>query len=191
MIVAYHAGAAETAQTYNRGFFIAPNDHSGRLTLRKSPLVVAVILLASVTVAAFLLPPKLNANKMQTQVKTAGETASTITLVAIIDCHASHNVRMNVKPEEKGYIKRFLKAHGYQVVERKPKPQEPTCDNCGNMAVRHTGSGNHRHCDLMNLYIPDNEMFPRCDYHTAVMKFQNRFSGKGRYENTMRKGGRQ
>lgn len=91
---------------------------------------------------------------MQHTQKTAGQTASTITLVAIIDCHASHNVRMNVKPEEKGYIKRFLKAHGYQVVERKPKPQEPTRD-----------------------------------YHTAVHKFLDRFSGKGRYENTFRKGG--
>ena len=80
-----------------------------------------------------------------------------VTLVAIIDCHASHNVRLeNVKPEEKGYIKRFLKAHGYQVVERKPKPQEPACD-----------------------------------YHTAVHKFLDRFSGKSRYQNTMKKGGLQ
>ena len=129
---------------------------------------------------------------MTTQVKTAGETASTITLVAIIDCHASHNVRMNVKPEEKGYIKRFLKAHGYQVVERKPKPQEPTCDNCGNMAIRQNRDGeNYRRCLLWGQAIPDNEQSPTCDYHTAVHKFLDRFSGgKSRYQNTIRKGGR-
>ena len=128
---------------------------------------------------------------MQETKKTAGETASTITLVAIIDCHASHNVRMNVKPEEKGYIKRFLKAHGYQVVERKPKPQEPTCDNCGNMAIRQTRDGeNYRRCLLWGQAIPDNEQSPTCDYHTAVHKFLDRFSGKSRYENTMKKGGR-
>ena len=102
-----------------------------------------------------------------------------VTLVAIIDCHASHNVRLeNVNPEEKGYIKRFLKAHGYQVVERKAKPQEPTCDNCGHMTVRQTGSGNHRHCDL----------------HTALQRFNDIVTGrrKGqRKENTLRKGGAQ
>ena len=129
---------------------------------------------------------------MQETKKTAGETASTITLVAIIDCHASHNVRMNVKPEEKGYIKRFLKAHGYQVVERKPKPQEPTCDNCGNMAIRQNRDGeNYRRCLLWGQVIPDNEQSPTCDYHTAVHKFLDRFSGgKSRYQNTIRKGGR-
>ena len=31
---------------------------------------------------------------------------------------------------------------------------EPTCDNCGLMTILKTGSGNHRHCDLMGLYIP-------------------------------------
>ena len=43
---------------------------------------------------------------------------------------------------------------------------EPTCDNCGLMNIITSGSGNHRHCDLMNLYIPDWEMFPTCSLHT-------------------------
>ena len=43
---------------------------------------------------------------------------------------------------------------------------EPTCDNCDMMTIRQSGSGNHRHCDLMNLYIPDYEMFPCCELHT-------------------------
>lgn len=112
---------------------------------------------------------------------------TTVTLVAIIDCHASHNVKLeNVKPEEKGYIKRFLKAHGYKVVERRP---EPTCDNCDHMTIRQTGGENHRHCDLMNIPIPDEEQSPVCDYHSAVVKFMNRYSGKQTRENTMRKGG--
>ena len=87
---------------------------------------------------------------------TAGETA-TVTLVAIVDCHATHNVKLeNVKPEEKGYIERFLKSHGYQVVERPRRRQEQVHD-----------------------------------YHTAVRKFLDRFSGKARYANTVRKGGLQ
>ena len=49
---------------------------------------------------------------------------------------------------------------------------EPTCDNCGLMTILKTGSGNHRHCDLMGLYIPDWEMFPTCSLHT----WQNRTS---------------
>lgn len=108
-----------------------------------------------------------------------------VTLVAIIDCHASHNVRLeNVKPEEKGYIKRFLKAHGYQVVERKA---EPTCDNCANMAIKRNSHGeNYRRCELFGQAIPDNEQSPTCDYHSAIMKFQNRYSGKQTKENTLR-----
>lgn len=49
---------------------------------------------------------------------------------------------------------------------------EPTCDNCGLMTILKTGSGNHRHCDLMGLYIPDWEQFPSCSLHT----WQNRTS---------------
>ena len=37
---------------------------------------------------------------------------------------------------------------------------EPTCDNCLWMTIIKTGSGNHRHCDLMGLYIPDDGGFP-------------------------------
>jgi hypothetical protein len=47
---------------------------------------------------------------------------------------------------------------------------EPTCDNCGLMTIRQTGSGNHRHCDQMNLYIPDWEQFPSCSLHTWTNK---------------------
>ena len=43
---------------------------------------------------------------------------------------------------------------------------EPTCDNCAWMTIRSTGSGTHRHCDQMGLYIPDQEMFPCCELHT-------------------------
>ena len=49
---------------------------------------------------------------------------------------------------------------------------EPTCDNCGLMTIITSGSGIHRHCDLMGLYIPDWEMFPTCSLHT----WQNRTS---------------
>lgn len=47
---------------------------------------------------------------------------------------------------------------------------EPICDNCGHMTIRKSGSGNHRHCDLMNLYIPDWEQFPSCSLHTWTNK---------------------
>jgi hypothetical protein len=57
------------------------------------------------------------------------------------------------------------------------------------MTIRQTKDGNHRHCDLMGINIPDNEMFPSCSYHSALMKFQNKFNGKARYQNTLRKGG--
>ena len=42
---------------------------------------------------------------------------------------------------------------------------EPTCDNCLWMTIKKTGSGNHRHCDQLGLYIPDWEMFPTCGLH--------------------------
>lgn len=123
---------------------------------------------------------------MQTQTTTAGKTA--ITLVIIHDCHAKHNtVIENVSPAERASIEQLARKNGCHVAERKPK--EPTCDNCGNMTIRQTRDGNHRYCDLLNQYIPDNEMFPSCSYHTAVAKFQNKFSGKARYANTMKKGG--
>lgn len=43
---------------------------------------------------------------------------------------------------------------------------EPVCDNCAWMTIVRTGSGNHRHCDLMGLYIPDREQSPSCTLHT-------------------------
>lgn len=42
---------------------------------------------------------------------------------------------------------------------------EPTCDNCLWMTIIKSGSGNHRHCDQMGLYIPDWEMYPSCSLH--------------------------
>ena len=40
---------------------------------------------------------------------------------------------------------------------------EPTYDNCGLMSLRTFRDGTiHRHCDILNLYIPDHEMFPSC-----------------------------
>lgn len=127
-------------------------------------------------------------NEMQTQVRTAGETAK-ITLVIMRDCHVGHNQEVTVKPEDAGIYRRLAAKRGWLVGERKPK--EPTYDNCDNMTIRQTGSGNHRHCDLLNLYIPDNEMFPSCSYHKAIMKFERKFeSGRTRLLNTIRKGGR-
>ena len=50
---------------------------------------------------------------------------------------------------------------------------EPTCDNCGLMSLRTFRDGTlHRHCDIMGLFIPDEEMFPSCNLHT----WQNRTS---------------
>ena len=107
-----------------------------------------------------------------------------ITLVFIRSRHVRDNVAIAIRPEDKPMYERFAAKHGYKIAVRKPK--EPTCDN---MTIRQTGSGNHRHCDLLNLYIPDNEMFPSCSYHSAVAKFERKFSGKARLQNTFRKKG--
>ncbi len=125
---------------------------------------------------------------MQKEKKTAGETA-TVTLVMVRSCHVRENVAIeNVRPGERPMYERFATRHGFLVAVRKPK--EPTCDNCANMTVRHTGSGNHRHCDLMGLYIPDNEQSPTCDLHMAISKFERLMSAKGKVkENRLRKGG--
>ena len=112
-----------------------------------------------------------------------------ITLVFIRSCHASQNVVIeNVREAERPMYERFAKKHGYKMAVRKPK--EPTCDNCDHMTIRRTGSGNHRHCDLMGLCIPDNEQSPSCSFHSAVSKFERMMSAKGKVkENKMRKGG--
>ena len=125
---------------------------------------------------------------METTRQTAGETA-TITLVMVRSCHVRDNVAIeNVRPGERPMYERFATRHGFLVAVRKPK--EPTCDNCANMTVRHTRSGNHRHCELMGLYIPDNEQSPTCDLHMAISKFERLMSAKGKVkENTFRKGG--
>ena len=115
-----------------------------------------------------------------------------ITLVLIHSCHAKDNVVFeNLTEQESAGIRKLAKREGYLVAERKARPQEPICDNCGNMNVKQNRDGeNYRYCALWGQAIPDNEQSPTCDYHTAVHKFLDRFSGKGRYENTMRKGGR-
>lgn len=93
-----------------------------------------------------------------------------ITLVFIHDCHASHNLAINIEPGERKMYERFATKHGYQVAVRKPK--NPTCDNCAYMTIRKTGGGNHRHCDLIGFCIPDNEQSPSCDLHSAISKFE-------------------
>ncbi len=122
---------------------------------------------------------------MQNTQKTAGETA--IILVIIKDCHASHNEVVVAKtPRDERRIKLTAIANGYLVAERKRKPAEPTCDNCDHMSIRTFKDGStHRHCDLMGLYIPDNEQSPTCDLHTAINKFERMMTAKAK----ARKGG--
>lgn len=124
---------------------------------------------------------------MQHTQKTAGETApATIILVIIKDCHARHNEVVVAKtPREEQRIRLKAMAKGYLVAERKRKPDEPTCDNCDHMTIRTIGSGTHRHCDLMGLYIPDNEQSPTCDLHSAINKFERMMTAKAK----ARKGG--
>ena len=119
---------------------------------------------------------------MQNSRTTAGETApATIILVIIKDCHAKHNEVVEAKtPREERKIRLKAMAKGYLVAERKRKPTEPTCDNCDHMTIRNTHGDNHRYCELMGQYIPDNEQSPSCDYHLAVEKFQRRVSALGR-----------
>ncbi len=93
--------------------------------------------------------------KMQNSKTTAGKTATqgaTITLVAVIDCHSSHNLTIeNVHPAEKEGIKSLLARRGYQVAERRHKP-EPTCDNCAFMSMERTDSGNHSYAKAVELF---------------------------------------
>lgn len=88
--------------------------------------------------------------KMQNSKTTAGKTATqgaTITLVAVIDCHSSHNLTIeNVHPAEKEGIKRLLARRGYQVAERRHKP-EPTCDN-----EQSPTCGNHSYAKAVELF---------------------------------------
>lgn len=56
---------------------------------------------------------------------------------------------------------------------------EPTCDNCPSMIIRHTGSGNHRYCGQMHLFIPDYEMFPSCENHPWINRLANVAVRKG------------
>ena len=120
-------------------------------------------------------------SKMNTQRQTAGETAkptSPIILVIFRDCHARHNlvVTANNEREERTY-RRMATKQGYLVAVRKPK--NPTCDNCDHMTIRNFKDGTaHRHCDLMGLYVPDNEQSPTCDLHTAISKFERMMAAK-------------
>lgn len=56
---------------------------------------------------------------------------------------------------------------------------EPTCDNRGLMTIITSGSGTHRHCDLLGLFIPDEEMFPSCDLHTWLNRISLALSRNG------------
>lgn len=57
---------------------------------------------------------------------------------------------------------------------------EPTCDNCGLMSIRNFINGTaHRHCDLLGLFIPDEEMFPSCDLHTWLNRISLALSRNG------------
>ena len=68
---------------------------------------------------------------------------------------------------------------------------DPTCDNCLWMTILKSGSGNHRHCDQMNLYIPDWEMFPTCSLHTRMNRMSRTIATHGgvRWETTIIKEG--
>ena len=68
---------------------------------------------------------------------------------------------------------------------------EPTCDNCGLMTIITSGSGTHRHCDAMGLYIPDWEQFPSCSLHTWQNKTSSALARIGvKWETTIvKKGG--
>ena len=112
--------------------------------------------------------------------------ATPIVLVIIKDCHAKHNEVVEAKtPRDERRIRLTAMSKGYLVAERKRKPAEPTCDNCDYMTIRTIGSGTHRHCDLMGLYIPDNEQSPSCDLHSAINKFERMMAAKAK----VRKGG--
>lgn len=117
-----------------------------------------------------------------------------ITLVLIHSCHAKDNVVFeNLTEQESAGIRKLAKREGYLVAERKAKPQEPTCDNCGHMTIRQNRDGeNYRRCLLRGQVIPDNEQSPSCDFHTALQRFEDIVTGrrKGqRKENTFKKGG--
>lgn len=103
-----------------------------------------------------------------------------VVLVIIRDCHARHNlvVTAHNDHEERTY-RRMATKQGYLVAVRKPK--NPTCDNCANMSMRNFRDGSaHRHCDLMGLFIPDNEQSPTCNFHMAVSKFETMMTAKAR-----------
>lgn len=103
-----------------------------------------------------------------------------IVLVIIRDCHAKHNlvVTANNAHEERTY-RRMATKQGFLVAVRKPK--DPTCDNCANMTVRNFRDGTtHRHCDLMGLFVPDNEQSPTCEFHTALSKFETMMATRAR-----------
>lgn len=105
--------------------------------------------------------------------------ATPIILVIIRDCHVRHNlvVTANNAHEERTY-RRMATKQGFLVAVRKPK--DPTCDNCANMTVRNIQGTAHRHCDLMGLYVPDNEQSPTCNFHEAVSKFETMMTAKAR-----------
>lgn len=107
------------------------------------------------------------------------------TLVIFRDCHSKNIIvttAANDREEERIRLRAISK--GYLVAVRKPK--DPTCDNCNHKSTRIFKDGTtHRHCDLMGLYIPDNEQSPTCDLHSAINKFERMMTDKAK----ARKGG--
>jgi hypothetical protein len=103
------------------------------------------------------------------------------TLVVIRDCHAGRNliVTAHTADDERLYRKMAGKK-GWRVAVRKPKA-EPTCDNCANMELLNHADGTaHRHCELFGQWIPDTEQSPVCDYHSALLKFEERVMSMAR-----------
>ena len=95
------------------------------------------------------------------------------TLVIFRDCHSSHNIVVKAyNDDDEALYRKMAAKKGWKVAVR--KPVEPTCDNCAHMDIRQNAHGeNYRHCGLFGQWIPDNEQFPACDYHTAVRKFED------------------
>lgn len=91
------------------------------------------------------------------------------TLVVIRDCHASHNLTVIARTaDDENLYRKMAAKKQWKVAVRKPKA-EPTCDNCKHMDIVNTRDGSaHRRCGLYGQWIPDEEQFPSCDFHSAM-----------------------
>ena len=103
---------------------------------------------------------------MEKQKKAAGKTA-TKTLVIIKDCHVNHNKTIN---NADSYMERFVRAlankNGWIVAEKQPKAANATRDTCKHESVWLSGDGKlHSHCDLLNLYTPEDGLHTQCNFY--------------------------